>query len=389
MKTYEEKICRYALNRIFGFHPATALALLERFGGASALFSMGGGRLSDEVGAGYRDVERINDREYEDAARELSDIEASGARFIGEDDPRYPALLRECRDRPIGLYVRSDTPDEEVFDPGRRYIAVVGTRDISPYGREWCARIVSAISRSPERPVIVSGLAIGTDISAHRKALDCGLGTIAVLPTGIEEVYPHRHWGDARRIAAAPGSALVTDYPPNTAPVPYNFLRRNRIIAGLCEAVILIESKTKGGGMMTARLAASYFRDVLALPGRIGDVNSEGCNALIKDKIAEPVISEDALLASLGLQSTKKRTGPKTGERELVEKRYSGKMDASWLEKTAAVLVAVRRAGGSDIEQLSRSCSLEYRETAQIVSILETDGLINVDFMQRCTINYG
>ncbi len=387
MKGYDEKICRHALNRIFGFHPVTGLALLERFGSAAALFSAGGLRILDEIGAGYRDVALICDREYGEAEREMHEIEASGARFLSEDDVNYPVLLKECRDRPIGLYVRSESSDAEIFGGGKRFVAVVGTRDISPYGSEWCARIVGAVAGSEERPAVVSGLALGTDIIAHRKAMDSGLPTIAVLPTGIDAVYPYRHTHDARRIASTPGCALITDFPPGTKPLQYNFLRRNRIIAGICEATILVESKIKGGGMMTARLASSYSRDVYALPGRVEDLRSQGCNALISDRTAEAVSSEESLLKSLGL----KCTGPqeRTGAKTLVTRRFSGRMDAGWIEKLASVLLAVRQSGGADIEQIARTCGIDYREAVELVSVLEGDGMVNVDIMQRCTINYG
>ncbi|MCD8312703.1 MAG: DNA-protecting protein DprA [Bacteroidales bacterium] len=386
MKQYDDKICRYALHRIFGYHPVTALALLERYGSGEAIFSMGCRRIADEVGAGYRNIDRINDREYEEAEREYGKITVLGARFLTEDDPHYPALLKECRDRPIGLFVRSESSDEEIFGGGRRFIAVVGTRDLSLYGSEWCSRIIGALAECEESPTIVSGLALGTDITAHRKALSSGLPTIAILPTGIDEIYPRRHYSDADRIIGTPGCAIITDYPPGTAPLQLNFLRRNRIIAGICEATILIESKIRGGGMMTARLASSYFRDLYALPGRIGDLRSQGCNLLIKDKLAEPIISAESLVDSLGLTAAEKRE--QTDDEDFVSDRFSGRMSAEWIEKLAAVLTAVRNSDGADIEQISRQCMMEYREAAQLVAILEGDGLVNVDIMQRCSINY-
>ncbi len=387
MTYFNEKTCRYALGRIFGFHPVTAHALLEAFGSAAAVFSLGYSGLVEALGAGHKDLDKINDREYEAAEKELREVEASGARFLCTNDPCFPSLLNECSDRPVGIYVRSDSPDEEIFNSGRRYISVVGTRDISPYGIEWCSRIVGAMCGSKERPVIVSGLALGTDITAHRKALDMGLSTIAVLPTGIDAVYPYRHNADARRIIRTPGCALITDYPPGTSPVPFNFLRRNRLIAGLSEATILIESKIKGGGMMTARLAFSYARDVYALPGRAEDIRSQGCNALIKEKIAEAIISEDSLMDSLGL-SRAKGTARKKADREILTEKFSENCGPDDIDRLASVLLAIRQSRGADVEQISRICSLEYKKTAELVSLLECDGLITVDLMQRCHINH-
>ena len=126
------------------------------------------------------------------------------------------------------------------------------------YGREFCTRIVRTLAQAPDRPAIVSGLALGVDITAHLAALDAGLPTIAVIPVGIDDIYPPSHRIAAGRIAAAEGSAIVTDYPPGTAPLQINFIRRNRIIAGLSEATVVVESKAKGGSLVTANIAFSY-----------------------------------------------------------------------------------------------------------------------------------
>ena len=187
-------------------------------------------------------------------------------------------------------------------------VAVVGTRDISPYGREWCERIVHALARTSPKPLIVSGLAIGTDICAHKAALEASLPTIAVMATGTDTIYPYRHRQIAEKMSGTQGCALVTDYPPGTAPLPVNFLRRNRIIAGLSHATILVESKIKGGGMMTCRLAFSYDRDVYALPGRADDLRSQGCNHLIRARMAEPLTSEEDIIDSLGLLTTGRKS---------------------------------------------------------------------------------
>ncbi len=390
MEKYNDKICRHALNKIFGFKPVTALGLIDRYGSAAKLFETGGSQLLEETGEKCKEIADICDGAYEAAEREMRRLEKMGARFLCENDPHYPALLKECPDRPIGLYVRSESSDAEIFSAQRKYIAVVGTRDISFYGVEWCSRIVGSMAMHPKRPTIVSGLALGTDIIAHRRSLECGLPTIAVLPTGIDAVYPSRHLSDAAKIAKSPRSAVVTDYPPETVPVAYNFLRRNRIIAGLSNAVILIESKVKGGGMMTARLAASYSRDVYALPGRVSDPRSQGCISLIRDKVAETIADEWTLAASLGLKPVvdiiNKR---KVYDKEFIRKRFADRMDGDWIDKLTAVITAVKETSGADVEQLSRICGYEYRETAQLVSVLECDGLLNVDIMQRCAINYG
>ncbi len=390
MKKYEEKVCRHALSRIFGFHPVKALTLIDRFGSAGELFSIGGKTLVETAGGGYKEICRINDSEYETAEKELRAIELSGARFLCENEADFPALLKECEDRPVGLYIRSESSDGEIFNKDATFISVVGTRDISLYGSEWCARIVETLALTADSPTIVSGLAIGTDITAHRKALASGCPTIAVLPTGIDAVYPYRHTNDAEKIAKSPRSAIITDYPPGTAPLPFNFLRRNRIIAGLSKATILIESKIQGGGMSTARLAFSYNRDVYAVPGRIEDINSQGCNALVGQRIAEPVVCETSLLQSLGLSlnGERKSRGEDLSDNKALMQKVTKIMQGDDALAAAAILSAITKERGIDIEQIAIVCGLEYKKAAGIVSMLEVNGLIYVDLMQRCAINY-
>ena len=378
MKQYEENICLCTLNRIFGFKPRTGRAILEHFGSAEAVFTEGCGHIR-EVLPYTEGAERITDHEYEISEKELQRLQADNCTFIGIDDRDYPPLLKECEDAPLGLYIKGESAPGDIFGQ-ERYIAVIGTRDLSPYGREWCERIVSAMASTAESPVIVSGLAIGTDITAQRKALECGLPTIGVMATGIDTIYPSRHWTDAMKISRTAGCALVTDYPPETAPVRVNFLRRNRIIAGICSATILIESRIKGGGMMTARLAFGYGRDVYSLPGRVDDIRSQGCNILIKEGIAETIADMDLLIGSLGL--TTDISAPDTDPAE----RYIGSMPADRIETLSMIISAVKKNRGADIESIAVATGLDYRTVAGCIRLLETDGLISVDLMQRCCI---
>lgn len=383
MERYEERICRYSLNRTFGYSPGIAHALVRHFGSAAALFTAGMDSLRDALPF-TKGIDRINDKEYDDAGKELSRLESEGYRFISSDNPLFPALLKECEDSPVGLYVRSDSPFEEIFS-GRPAIAVIGTRDLSPYGKDWCRRIISDMAGTGCGPVIVSGLALGTDIEAHRAALSHGLPTIAVIPTGIDDIYPYRHASDAFRIASSPGSAIVTDFLPGTKAVKFNFLRRNRIIAGLCGATVLVESRIKGGGMMTARLAFSYSRDVYALPGRIDDLRSQGCNLLIREKIAEPIVSGQALMESLGLGRPEGHEG-KTDNRDRLDSLYSGSIDSTDIDIMARMLLLIKQHSGISIDEIASQCGMEYRKAAELAGLLESDGLISTDIMRRCTI---
>lgn len=383
MKHFEEKAYLCALNRIFGFKPKIALALISHFGSASEVFSLKDRDIEMVLGPYRSNSTDFRLASVEKEARELDRLHAEGIRFIGWTENDYPVLLKQCDDAPIGLYIRSRTPIEELFKP-KKDIAIVGTRDISLYGREWCDKTVHALSLCEERPRIISGLAFGTDICAHKAAIDNNLETIAVMATGPEQIYPYRHQEFALRLCETPGCALITDYPPGTAPLAIHFLRRNRIIAGLSEALLLIESKIKGGGMATSRLAFSYDRDVFALPGRVDDIRSQGCNYLIKNKIAEPIISTDELIKSLGLSYSGKKREENWESR--LERTYSGKIADDRISLMAAVLLAIRKERGITLDELCTSCDMEYGIISTLTRILETDGFISIDLMQRCSI---
>ena len=371
------------MNRIFGFEPKIGLELISNLGSASALFNLDSRELDHLIGPYSKYRDRISREAVYMEAEELEKLESSGITFCGWTDDCYPQLLKECEDPPIGLYIRSSTPLDELWKPQAR-IAVVGTRDISPYGKEWCERIVRSLALTENRPVIVSGLALGTDITAHRTALEQGLPTIGVMATGPEEVYPFRHREFAQRLVHTPGCALISDYPPGTSPVALNFLRRNRIIAGLSDATLLIESKIRGGGMMTSRLAYSYNREVYALPGRVDDVCSQGCNELIRRKIAEPITSEKHLAESLGL--TFCRCTPAAGIMQRLETAYGGMLSGERMSLMAQIIRTIMTRRGITLDELPDATGIDYRSVAEIVGILEIDGFIRIDVLRRCRI---
>lgn len=382
MKNNEEKYSLCALNHIFGFEPKVARALTANIGSASEIFRMAPKEIDMILGPWSKYKGRIGMKTLEDAVMELDALAAQGISFIGYTESGYPELLADCEDAPVGLYVRSRTPAHELFCK-RRAVAVIGTRDISPYGQEWCSRIVRGLGSSEERPVIVSGLALGTDISAHRQALESGLPTIAVMATGPDSVYPYRHRGFAERIASTEGCALITDYPPGTAPLAIHFLRRNRIIAGISDTTILVESRIKGGGMMTSRLAYSYNRDVYALPGRIDDPRSQGCNMLIKEKIADAIDSVDGLLDSMGLHG-RKASSPVTAS-GLVNTVFGSKAGPDLVFELSGLLSAIVRHRGITMDDLSVMTGTPYSRIRELTGLLEMEGLISVDLLQRCT----
>ncbi len=328
MEKYDEKVALCALNKVFGYHPRLGRELMEKAGSALALFAGPGASAPDSrspappgpaaLGAAAPHPEllaQLTPALLAWAARELDQVRTRGFRFIGLGEEDYPAPLLECEDPPLGLYLNGSSSPAQIFG-FRPLVGVVGTRDISPYGRAWCRKLVQALADATVQPAIVSGMAYGADFIAHETALQCGLPTIGVLPTGIETIYPRQHEPLAVRMVGTPGCALVTDYPMGTSPVALNFLRRNRIIAGLVRGVIVVESKTKGGSLMTARYATEYNRDVFALPGRADDLRSAGCNSLIASHMAEIISTPEALVDALGLGRPSRRHAPGQNDRQ-------------------------------------------------------------------------
>ncbi|MBP5318123.1 MAG: DNA-processing protein DprA [Paludibacteraceae bacterium] len=195
-------------------------------------------------------------------------------------DSNYPMRLLECPDCPTLLYLRKEFD----FKRPAKYLAVVGTRNATPYGKDLTEKVITELAQRHPDLVIVSGLAFGIDITAHRKALDMNIPTIAVMGTGFDTIYPKEHKNTA--ISIMENGALLTEFSAQTPGDKQNFVMRNRIIAGLSDAVLVAESAEKGGSLITADLALSYNRDVFAFPGKVGEKTSTGCNRLIKQNKA-------------------------------------------------------------------------------------------------------
>ena len=366
-----------ALNKVLGYVPAAGHALLARFGAAAPVFGAKEGAVREALG-NYRDfADQIDRKLLEWAERELETMAGGGFRFIGLGEEDYPALLAECEDPPLGLYYNASSSPAEVFEM-RPCISVVGTRDLSPYGRDWCRKLVLAMGEAAVPPCIVSGLAFGADGIAHRTALECGLTTVGVMATGIEKVYPWQHTELAGQMVRTPGCAVVTDYPSGSSPVALNFVRRNRIIAGLSRATVVVESRTKGGSLITAKYACDYNRDVFALPGRADDVRSAGCNSLIRQRMADIVTDPEDLVERLGLGKTARRR--KAGLESLLGRKYG--VDSPLVK----LGLLVKGNPGISLEEIVRETGWTWPEVQERAAILETDGFLETDILRRCTI---
>lgn len=241
-----------------------------------------------------------NFRDFSEAEKEIRLIEKHGLRPLFLTDPGYPRRLLHCCDSPTLLYAKGET---DFNTP--KCLAVIGTRHHSEYGKQAAEKIIHELSA--HGITIVSGMAYGIDAIAHKAALRNDLITVGVVAHGLDQVYPPDHQGLAREMLKH-GGALLTEYRYGTAPDKHHFPARNRIVAGMTDATLVIETGEKGGSMITAELANGYHRDVLALPGRVSDAKSAGCNGLIKQNKAQLVTGAQDILQLLGWEPAPAKT---------------------------------------------------------------------------------
>lgn len=245
------------------------------------------------------------------AEKELAFAEKYHLNICFYEDADYPSRLKACADAPLLFYMKGDVDLE-----AGKILSVVGTRKMTSYGRCQTEDMIASLAGVFPDLLIVSGLAYGVDVCAHRKALACGLPTLAVVAHGLDSVYPSQHRAVAREMISS-GGGMLSEFPSGTEPYRSNFVQRNRIVAGLCDACLVIESPEKGGSLITARMARDYDREVFALPGRPVDANSRGCNLIIKQQVATLVESAEDIVREMNwdLPSAKAGSARKAGGR--------------------------------------------------------------------------
>jgi DNA processing protein len=288
---------------------------------------------------------RFDERAYQER------LAAGGHRFLARSAPEFPALLRSIHDPPPGLFLRGAADPELLSRPA---VAIVGARACSGYG----AAVARGLGRELAAAglVVVSGLARGVDADAHRGALEAGGATVAVLGCGIDRDYPAAHAELARRVAAA--GLVVSEYAPGVEPAPWRFPARNRIVAGLGAATIVVEARERSGALITADLALEEGREVFAVPGEITSALSAGTNALLRIG-ATPLTAAADVLAALGIDCAPPAQAAVEGE--------------------AARLLALLREGAASADELALAAALDAGSTARALVELELAGLVRAD----------
>lgn len=294
----QEILYTMALTRLTGFNFQTALHLYRQAGGGRAVYDHRHDIADIVPETTPRTIEALRDwsSALARAEEELSFMERHHVEALCLADERYPRRLAECDDAPLVLYYRGTADLNQ-----RCILSIVGTRHATVYGHDLVRRFLTRLRELCPQVLVVSGLAYGIDIAAHRQALDAGYETIGVLAHGLDTIYPTAHRETAVRMATQGG--LLTEYMTSTQPIANNFRQRNRIVAGMSDATVVVESAAKGGSLITARIAQEYGRDVTAFPGPVGALTSEGCNNLIRDNRAALIASADDFIAAVGWQA--------------------------------------------------------------------------------------
>jgi DNA processing protein len=294
----QEKLHSIALTCMTNFSLSTLRQLHERLGSATAIVEHRNniGDVMPDMHPRLVEALKDMDEPMKRAEKELEFAQRYNILPLCLNDDRYPQRMKQCPDAPLVLFYRGSADLN-----AHHVINIIGTRHCTPYGQELIHRFCIDLRQLCPDVLIVSGLAYGIDICAHRNALANGFDTVGVLAHGLDDLYPARHKETARRMVTQGG--LLTEYTTQTQPLPQNFIQRNRIVAGMSDACILVESAKKGGGLITAGIARSYNRDVFAFPGPVGAAASEGCNNLIRDNGAALITSARDLVLAMGWQA--------------------------------------------------------------------------------------
>ena len=293
--TDQETLYLMALTQVPSLSLTNLHLLIEELGSASAIYENRKDLKKLLPSASRKTLDEMGDFEHHlpRAEEELKFCQKGKVKCVGIHDDAYPQRLKDCPDAPVMLYYRG-TADLNA----QHIVSMVGTRQITSYGKDLCRAFVRDLKLLCPDALIVSGLAYGVDVNCHRAALEEGLETVGILAHGLDQIYPRLHRETAKQMVAKGG--LLTEYMSGTAIDKRNFVQRNRIVAGLADAVIVVESAEKGGSLITADIAQSYNRQVWAFPGRIHDKYSAGCNKLIFTNTASLLTNAEDFCIAMG-----------------------------------------------------------------------------------------
>ncbi len=355
----EQLMYRLAVHSLPGIGPITARNLISYCGGVKEVFSKRKSLLEKIPGIGperIKDILSFND--FSSVQNELAYLKKNDVQCLFYLDEKYPARLKNCDDAPILLFYKGNEDLNK-----QKIISIVGTRHMTSYGKESLEKIVHDLSSY--NPLIISGLAYGVDIHAHKMAMKYGLKTIGVVAHGIGKIYPAENASTAEKMISEGG--ILTEYFHKTKPERENFPARNRIVAGMSDAVLVIESAIRGGALITAEFANSYNRDVFALPGKTTDQYSKGCHLLIKKNKASIFESADDIADAMNWKIDEVK---KTGNQLLLFNNLTPD------EKTIVETLTAHQQ--LSVDQLAIHTLFPVSKTSSLLLNLEFAGIIKV-----------
>jgi DNA processing protein len=354
----KEWLYRIGLTFIPGIGDVLAKNLVAYCGSPEAVFREKRSKLQKIPGIGKVLSEMVADANVlKKAEAELKFVEENKITPLFYTDAAYPSRLKNCSDSPVVIYYKGTAGLN-----ASKVLSIVGTRNISRYGKKVCEALISDLASHDV--LVVSGLAYGVDICAHRACVDLDVPTIGVLAHGLDRVYPSMHRSTADAMLANGG--LLTDFPQGTNPDKENFPKRNRIVAGMADATVVIESGIKGGSLITADIANSYNRDVFAFPGRVDDQWSEGCNKLIKANKAALVESAEDILFLMGWLELKKK------EKKPVQKEILLNLSPD----EEALINVLKEKDTAHIDDLCYSAGFSMSKVSALLLSLEFSGVV-------------
>lgn len=345
-----------ALQKVEGVGDIMAKKLLNHCGSAEAVFKSKATQLAAIDGIGKILLQNLKDKTiFGQAEKELHYIQNNNINVSFFKDENYPDRLKHCIDSPILLFTAGNIHLKQ-----KRIISIVGTRQITPYGMDFCKKLMADLA--PLDPIIVSGFAYGVDIVAHQAAMENNLQTIGVLAHGLNQIYPKTHKKYMSKMEQNGG--FMTDFWSSSQPDRENFIKRNRIVAGISEATIVIESADKGGSLITANMANDYNRDVFAVPGRTSDKYSQGCNNLIKTQRAHLLTSAADLVYILNWDLDKK------------EKPVQKQLFITLENEEQLIFDFLQKNGKEQMDRIALQCELPIFKLSSLLLNMELKGVV-------------
>lgn len=362
----QELLFTLALNMLPGLGVINQRILLDAMGSASAIYEHRN-EIKDALPKASAHITKAlpqMDKQLERAEEELAFCQKKQITCLHINSEDYPSRLRSCSDAPLLLFYRGTAPLN-----ARHIVSIVGTRKITEYGKDICRNFIRDLKMRRPDTLIVSGLAYGIDIHCHRAALEEGMETIGVLAHGLDQIYPRLHRETALKMLGQGG--LLTEFMSQTNADKKNFIQRNRIVAGISDATIVVESAAKGGALITADIASSYHKDVFAFPGRISDKYSEGCNKLIRDNRAALLTNAEDFVLAMQWKTEEKR------KKELSEgiQQY---LFTNLNEEEQKIVDSLQKADDKQINLIAIDTNIPIGMLSSLLFTLEMKGVVKM-----------